>query len=87
MLLSAFRAAGMRATRRFSPVMLIGYGHSVERGLALGFDAGVVMGRIVQTPDRLGVLNRARANAAVWRGQRERGTMNQLARMTALYRF
>lgn len=84
-LLPAFR--GPRLARRFSPALLVGYGRTVERGLALGVDAGMVIGRIVQTPDRLGRLDRARAETGLWRetSRRERG--NGLVRMTALYRF
>ena len=84
-LLPAFR--GLRSVRRFSPALLVGYGRTVERGLAFGIDAGLVMGRIVQTPDRLGRLNRARADAGLWRSGSRRERDNELVRMTALYRF
>lgn len=83
-LLPSFRG-GPKLSRRLSPAMLVGYGHTVERGLTFGVDAGLVMGRVLQTPDRLGRLNRERADAES-RGMR-RGRDNEIARMTALYRF
>lgn len=82
--LPQFRA-GPRLSRRVSPTLLVGYGHAVEHGLALGVDAGVVMGKVVQTPDRVGRLNRARIDAGLNGGQANRA--NGLARVTALYRF
>ncbi len=77
--LQPFRAGALRAGRRFSPAMLVGYGRTVEQGLAIGIDAGLVMGRVGVTPDRL-TRHRLYANGA-------RGRMNELARVTALYRF
>ena len=85
LLLPAFR--GPRYTRRFSPALLVGYGRPVEAGLSLGVDVGMVMGRIAATPDRIGRLNRARADMAIERGGGRRGGGNQIARVTALYRF
>ena len=82
-LLPAFRA-GPKLGRRFTPALLVGYGRPVDRGLSLGVDAGVMMGRVQPMPDRLGRFNRQRLEAVVGRG-RERP--NQLARVTALYRF
>ena len=82
--LQPFRAGTLRAGRR-SPAMLIGYGRTVEQGLALGIDAGVVLGRVGATPDRLGRLNRRRLDAIDGRGRRT--PANGLARVTALYRF
>lgn len=76
---------GPRLARRFTPALLVGYGRTVERGLALGIDAGLVMGRIMQMPDRVGRFNRGRLDAVVGRARLERD--NALARMTALYRF
>lgn len=84
LLLPSFRG-GPKLSRRLSPAMLVGYGRTVERGLTFGIDAGLVMGRVLQTPDRLGRLNRERADAES-RGMR-RGRDNEIARMTALYRF
>jgi hypothetical protein len=82
--LQAFRAGSLRPGRR-SPAMLVGYGRTVEQGLALGVDAGLVMGRVGATPDRPGRLNRGRLDAIDGRGRRT--PLNQLARVTALYRF
>lgn len=76
---------GPRLARRFSPALLAGYGRTVDEGLALGVDAGMVMGRIVATPDRIGRVNRQRLDQVVGRGRQERS--NALARVTALYRF
>lgn len=76
---------GPRLGRRFSPALLIGYGRAVDRGLALGVDAGLVMGQIMQTPDRLGRLNRRRLDATPGSGRQ--GRDNALLRATALYRF
>lgn len=83
-LLPAFRA-GPKLSRRFSPALLVGYGRPVDRGLSLGVDAGLVMGRIHQGPDRLGRLDRQRLEGAGGRSARDQA--NPLARMTALYRF
>lgn len=82
-LLPGFRGPGRG--RRFSPAMLVGYGGTVDRGMALGVDAGVVMGRITPGGDRLGHLNREQLPSGVWRGRRDR--VNEIARVTALYRF
>ena len=82
-LLPAYRGAGR--SRRFSPAMLIGYGGVVQPGLALGVDAGVVMGRITPGADRLSYLNREQLPTGAWRGRRDR--INQIGRVTALYRF
>ena len=76
---------GPRLGRRFSPALLIGYGRTVDRGLALGVDAGLVMGQIMQTPDRLGRLNRRRLDAGPGGNRQSRD--NALLRATALYRF
>lgn len=76
---------GPRLSRRFSPALLVGYGRTVERGLALGVDAGLVMGRIMQMPDRLGRFNRRRLETVV--GSARQGHDNALLRATALYRF
>lgn len=83
-LLPSFRG-GPRLSRRFSPALLVGYGRIVERGLALGVDAGMVMGRIMQTPDRIGRFNRGRLDAVVGSARQSRD--NALVRATALYRF
>lgn len=83
-LLPAFRG-GPRLARRISPALLAGYGRTVERGLALGVDAGMVMGRIMQAPDRSGRLNRGRLDTPAGRARPERD--NMVARATALYRF
>ena len=76
---------GPRLARRFSPALLVGYGRTVERGLALGIDAGLVMGRIMQTPDHFGRANRRRLETVV--GSARQGHDNALLRATALYRF
>ncbi len=76
---------GPRPARRFTPALLAGYGRTVDQGLALGVDAGMVMGRIVATPDRMGRFNRQRLDRVVGRSRQEHA--NALARMTALYRF
>ena len=83
--LPAFRGGFGRGGRRFSPAMLVGYGRTVDRGLALGVDAGVVMGKVGATPDRLGRLNRRRLESVDGRGRQT--PMNEIARVTALYRF
>lgn len=83
--LPPFRAGMLRGGRKFSPTMLVGYGRTVERGLAFGFDAGVVMGKLGATPDRFGHFNRRRLESLDGRGGRR--PMNQIARVTALYRF
>lgn len=82
--LPAFRA-GPRMGRKFNPAMLVGYGRTVDQGLTFGIDAGMVMGRIGAMPDRFGRLNRRRLDSIDGRGRRT--GMNQLARVTALYRF
>ena len=83
--LQPFRNGMLRGGRRFSPAMLVGYGHIVDRGLALGIDAGAVMGRLGATPDRFGRLNRRRLESLDGRGRRT--SLNEIARVTALYRF
>ncbi len=85
-LLPAFRASGPKMSRRLAPAMLIGYGRTVDRGLAFGIDAGFIKGKITAVPDRVGRLNRARVGAELSRGRPE-SPMNQLVRLTALYRF
>lgn len=82
--LPSLRSGGPRTPRRFSPTMLVGYGQVVDQGFAVGVDAGLVMGRIGLAPDRLGRLAR-RLDAGEGHGRR--AGMNQLARVTALYRF
>ncbi len=84
--LPAFRMPGLRASRRMAPAMLVGYGRPVESGLSFGIDAGFVMGKITPMPDRIGRLNRARVATELDRG-RPAMPMNQLMRVTALYRF
>lgn len=83
--LPAQRGGALRVGRKFSPTMLVGYGRTVERGLAIGVDAGVTMGRMGATPDRFARLNRRRLDSIDGRGHRP--GLNQLARVTALYRF
>lgn len=83
--LQSFRAGSLRASRKFRPALLMGYGRTVDQGLSLGVDAGIVKGKIGTSPDRLGRLNRERLEALG--GRAMRGGMNQLVRMTALYRF
>ena len=83
--LPASRAGSLRSGRRLTPALLVGYGHTVERGLALGVDAGMVMGRLGAMPDRFGRLNRRRLDSVDGRGSRR--PTNPIARMTALYRF
>lgn len=80
--LPPFRSGAMRGGRRFSPAMLVGYGRTVDRGLAFGVDAGVVMGKLGVAPDRLRVR---RFN--VTDGHGGRSPINEIARVTALYRF
>ena len=86
LLLPAFRASGPRMSRRLAPAMLVGYGRTVDRGLAFGIDAGLIKGKITAVPDRVGRLNRSRVSGDLARGRAE-PPMNQLIRMTALYRF
>lgn len=81
--LPSLRAGALRG-RRASPAMLVGYGRTVEQGLAFGVDAGIVMGRVGAAPERYGRLNRQRLDTLY--GSRRSG-VNQLARVTALYRF
>ena len=83
--LQSFRAGSLRASRKFRPALLVGYGRTVDRGFSLGIDAGIVKGKIGASPDRLGRLNRERLESLG--GRAMRGGMNQLVRMTALYRF
>ena len=83
--LQPFRAGSLRASRQFRPALLIGYGRTVDQGLSLGIDAGIVKGKIGATPDRMGRLNRQRLSEIGVRGMRP--GMNELIRMTALYRF
>ena len=85
--LPAYRVAGLRASRRMAPAMLIGFGKPLLQGLSLGVDAGVIDGKIVQGPDRLGRLNRSRIDAELAGNGHGAPTLNPLARMTALYRF
>lgn len=80
----ALRGGGLRGGRR-SPAMLVGYGRTVEHGLTFGVDAGMVMGRLGATPDRFGRLNRRRLESGDGRGRHM--PTNEIARMTALYRF
>ncbi len=84
--LPAFRMPGLRASRRMAPAMLVGYGRPVENGLSLGIDAGFVIGKITPMPDRIGRLNASRVAAELDRGQPAM-PINQLMRVTALYRF
>ena len=84
--LPAFRMPGLRASRRMAPAMLVGYGRPVESGLSLGVDAGVIIGKITPTPDRVGHLNASRVATDLDRGRPEQ-PMNGLMRVTALYRF
>jgi hypothetical protein len=83
--LQPFRYGSLRASRQFRPALLVGYGRTVDRGLSLGIDAGLVKGKIGTMPDRLGRLNRERLNALGGRAMRP--GMNELVRMTGLYRF
>ena len=83
--LQPFRSGSLRASRKFRPALLVGYGRTVEQGFSLGIDAGIVKGRIGTAPDRLGRLNRSRLEAIGGRAMRP--GLNQLVRMTALYRF
>ena len=82
--LPAYRG-GPRTGRKFSPAMLLGYGRTVDHGLTFGVDAGMVMGRIGAMPDRFGRLNRRRLDSVDGRGRRS--GMNEIGRVTALYRF
>ena len=86
LLLPAFRLPGLRPTRRMTPAMLVGFGRPVDAGLSFGVDAGVMKGKMVQGPDRIGRLNAARIDGELTRGRRG-PAMNELVRMTALYRF
>lgn len=83
--LQPFRAGSLRTSRKFRPALLVGYGRTVDQGFSLGFDAGIVKGKIGSTPDRLGRLNRSRLQEIGGRAMRP--GMNQVMRMTALYRF
>lgn len=83
--LQPFRAGSLRASRKFRPALLVGYGHTVDQGLSLGVDAGLVKGKITTGPDRLGRLNRSRLEEMG--GRALRSGMNPMMRMTALYRF
>lgn len=85
LLLPAFR--GPRYARRFSPALLVGYGRTVDRGLSFGVDAGMIVGRIAAAPDRMGRLNRSRADADLQRDGEGRVRDNEVVRATALYRF
>ena len=86
LLLPAFRVPGMRASRRMTPAMMFGFGKPVDDGLSFGVDAGFMKGKITQGPDRVGRLNASRIDGELRRG-RSGPAMNQLVRMTALYRF
>lgn len=83
--LQPFRAGSLRASRKFRPALLVGYGRTFDQGFSFGIDAGLVKGRIGTSPDRLGHLNRQRLSEIG--GRTMRGGMNELVRMTALYRF
>ena len=83
--LQPFRYGSLRASRKFRPALLVGYGRTVDQGVSLGVDAGIVNGKIGTTPDRLGRLNRERLDALGGRAMRQ--GLNELVRMTALYRF
>ena len=83
--LQPFRAGSLRASRKFRPALLVGYGRTIDQGFSFGIDAGFVKGKIGTSPDRLGRLNRDRLDAMG--GRALRGGMNELVRMTGLYRF
>ena len=86
--LPAFRGSGMRMSRRMAPAMMIGYGKPLLQGFSLGVDGGVIDGKIVQGPDRVGHFNRSRVDAQLAGGGRGApSAFNPLARLTALYRF
>ena len=90
LLLPAFRVPGMRMGRRMTPAMMFGFGKPVDDGLSFGVDAGIMKGKMTQGPDRVGRLNRTRIDGELQRGGRGGaggGRMNQLMRLTALYRF
>lgn len=77
-LLPAMRTGSARAGRRFSPAMLMGYSETRPNGLALGLDAGVLVGQTDPSPDfRIRGGDRPRAPRGV----------NGLARMTVRYPF
>ncbi|SEM49377.1 hypothetical protein SAMN05192583_0398 [Sphingomonas gellani] len=67
-----------RAGRRFSPAMLMGYSRGGATGIAVGVDAGVVVGRSDPAPDQ-----RLRGSDAA----ETANGINGLARMTMRYRF
>ena len=83
--LQPFRAGSLRASRKFRPALMVGYGRTVDQGFSLGIDAGIVKGRVGNSPDRLGRLNRSRLEEIG--GHAMRPGWNQVTRMTALYRF
>ncbi|WP_174279731.1 hypothetical protein [Sphingomonas bacterium] len=85
LLLPAFRVPGMRMSRRMTPALMFGFGKPVEEGLSFGIDAGFMKGKMTQGPDRIGRINHARIDGDLRRGRGPE--MNQLLRMTALYRF
>ena len=85
--LPGLRPTGMLMRRRLAPAMLIGYGKPLMQGLSFGVDGGVVDGKIVQSPDRVGHFNITRANAELAGGHNDGPALNPIARVTALYRF
>lgn len=85
LLLPGFRMPGMRSSRRMTPAMMVGFGKPLDDGLSFGIDAGFMKGRTVMGPDRVGRLNRSRIDGELRHGRGPE--MNQLVRMTALYRF
>ena len=85
-LLPSFRPGGLGGgggrRRGGTGAMLVGYGRTVDSGLALGVDTGVVMGRMMPPPPGAARMMRFQARSGGPSGQ-----MNEVARATMLYRF
>ena len=82
-LLNAPRPSGYRSSRHLTPALTMGYSKQIDRGLTMGVEGGVLMGHFdssyysVVRPSargRIGTVD-------------DRGTANQVARMTVAYHF
>lgn len=73
---------GRGGRRRPSPAMLVGVDRTVGQGLALGIDGGAALGRLYSSPGRLGRLLSGHRG-----GGGAPGRLNEIGRVTMLYRF
>lgn len=77
-LLAGARGGG-RTSRRPNPAALVGIDHAFGHGLAIGIDGGATLGRLDSAPGRIARFHMGRGGGE--------GRLNQIARVTALYRF